>query len=463
MQKGREAATPSDRACKSDLCTIMYTSGTTGTPKGVMLSHGNLLSTVAGCMAGLDQIGAMFEQRFSPDDVLLSYLPLAHIFDRALEELFLAVGGSIGYWRGQIDGLMEDILELTPTMFPGVPRVFERVFNGVNEKLSKASYLRQGIFKGAVLIKQNFMKAGCRWDKACPLADALVFSQVKERMGGRVRMMASGSAPLPSHIEEFLKVTFCAPVVQGYGLTETCGCSFMALPTMETVGTVGGPLPLLEYRLESIPDMKYNARSVPPQGEICIRGPTVFQGYYKQPELTAEVLDADGWFHTGDVGEMLPNGTLKIIDRKKSIFKLAQGEYIAPDKVEAALSKAEVVSQIFVAGSSVESSLVAVVVPEESGLRSLVGNQRLPFSELCGSPASTRVVLSSVATAAHQAGLKPYEIPKAVLLESEQWTVENGLQTPTYKLRRPALQAKYQLALAGLYDNHRKSSRKHGL
>eukprot|EP00884_Botryococcus_braunii_P002561 jgi/Botrbrau1/12305/Bobra.0205s0004.1 len=448
---GRSKPAEPNQATPEDLCTIMYTSGTTGNPKGVMLTHSNLLHTVAGTLCSMNQLGGAMGEEFTPEDTMLSYLPLAHIFDRAMEELFMAKGARIGYWRGKIDGVLEDIQALKPTFFIGVPRVFDRVYNGVLEQVAKSNIIRQTVFKYAVQYKSYFMKQGFPHNKAAPLLDRIVFSKVKTRLGGKVRLVASGGAPLAQHVEEFLGVTMCAPVVQGYGLTETCGSSFSAFPILEMLGTVGVPLPLLDFRLEAIPEMNYDISSSPPRGEICLRGPTIFTGYYKDEEKTREVLDPDGWFHTGDVGEILPCGAVKIIDRKKSIFKLAQGEYIAPEKIEGVLSKSAVVQQALVTGTSMESSVVAIIVPFEADLRSLVHDHSTDYAKLCSSEATVKAVLAELTSQGRESGLKPFEIPKAIFIDPEPWTIENSFLTPTYKLKRSQLAQHYQEMIDAMY------------
>jgi long-chain acyl-CoA synthetase len=449
---------PPGAATRADVCTVMYTSGTTGNPKGVMVTHGGLIATVAGQVAGFDQIGGLVGQTLSPDDVMLSYLPLAHIFDRALEELFLAVGASIGYWRGRIDGVLADIGALKPTMFIGVPRVFDRVYAGVRAQLALASPLRRAIFSLALWHKARCLEAGVRWDHASPLADRLVFSKVKARLGGRVRVVASGSAPLAPHVEAFLKVAMCCPVVQGYGLTETCGASFCAMPIPRHAGRVGGALPALHYRLESVPEMGYDAHATPPRGEVLVRGPPVFKGYFRDDAQTADALTPDGWFRTGDVGELAPDGSLKLIDRKKSLFKLAQGEYVSPERVEGALGAAAGVDQVWVTGDSLRAAPVAVAVPAPAALATLAARTpgapppgKATLADLCACPAVVDAVLADLTRVGKAAGLRAFELPRALILDAAPWTVEEGLITPTFKLKRPQLRAKYAAAIADAY------------
>ncbi|XP_058106374.1 long chain acyl-CoA synthetase 4-like, partial [Magnolia sinica] len=244
--------------------------------------------------------------QLNEEDVYLSYLPLAHIFDRVIEELFISHGASIGFWRGDVKLLIEDIGELKPTIFCVVPRVLDSIYTGLTEKISSGDFLKHTLFNIAY---------------AAPLFDKVVFSKVKQGLGGKVGLILSGAAPLATHVEAFLRVVACAHVLQGYGLTETCVGTFVSLPNELS-------MPNVDVCLESVPEMGYDANSSTPRGEICVRGNTLFSGYFKREDLTKEVM-VGGWFHTGDIGEWQPNGSMEIIDRKKNIFKLSQGEYVA--------------------------------------------------------------------------------------------------------------------------------------
>ncbi|KAF5827353.1 hypothetical protein DUNSADRAFT_795 [Dunaliella salina] len=427
LEKGRKAPTPEPCPPKpGDLCTIMYTSGTTGPPKGVMITHSAMVYSISGVNSFLKH----HNEESGPDDVFLSYLPLAHIFDRLVEEYMLYVGGSIGYWQGDVKKLMDDIAALRPSVFVGVPRVFERICGGI-----------------------------C--DLASPISDWLVFNKIKARLGGRVRVIISGGAPLPVQAEDFMRVSMCAPVIQGYGLTETCAASFISNPfDNRHLGTVGAPLAHTDLRLEAVPDMGYDPNPTDgsnPRGEILIRGPGVFKGYYRDEKMTLDVLDADGFFHTGDVGELLPWGALRIIDRIKNIFKLAHGEYVAVERVENAYKMCPVVDQLWVYGSSFENFLVAVVVPKESNLRQALQQQgvasaaSMSFQQLTELPEARSTVLKMLQETGKESKLKGFEMIKAVHLEVEPFSVENDLLTPSFKLRRAPLQKKYQAVLSDMY------------
>eukprot|EP00899_Mesostigma_viride_P024273 jgi/Mesvir1/502/Mv11370-RA.1 len=436
-----------------DLCTIMYTSGTTDVPKGVMLTHGMVLNTI-GAME--KAIKVAFE--LHTDDVIISYLPLAHIFDRVAEELFLSRGLSIGYWQGDVKKLMDDIVTLKPTMFPGVPRIFDRVYTGVENAINRASWLKRTLYRVGFNRKLYYLNQGYDHERASPLFDQLVFGKIRDRLGGRVRLIISGAAPLGKHVEDFLCVTMCCPVIQGYGLTETCAASFLAIPDGSMRGTVGVPLPALEMCLEAVPEIGYSPSAEPMRGELCLRGPTVFKGYYKRDDLTSANVDEDGWFHTGDIAEInSDSGSLRIIDRKKNIFKLAQGEYVAVEHVENVLGKCSLVDMIWVYGSSYQSSLVAVVVPNQPALlawaASTAEGKDKSFEEVCHLASARAHVTEELKNTGKAAKLKGFEFVKGVILEPRPFDVERDLMTPSFKKKRPQLQKYYQAGIDELYKN----------
>lgn len=450
MEKGKAAPVEPVAPKAEDICTIMYTSGTTGDPKGVLLRHSAVMATVVSLLRYLNDI----HLPFGPGDRVLSYLPLAHIFDRSCEEMFLCCGGAIGYWQGDVKYLVDDIAALKPTMFIGVPRVYDRIYGGVLDKINAAGGIKKMLFNYAFNRKLHFIKQGVAPEKASPFFDKLVFNTVKQRLGGCVRVLVSGGAPLAPHVEEFLKVTMCAPVAQGYGLTETCAASCIADPFNSAhVFTVGPPQPNTELRLESVPEMNYDALGEQPAGEVLLRGPGLFSGYYKQEDKTTEVMDADGFFHTGDIGVLNSAGGLKIVDRKKNIFKLSHGEYIAVEKVEGTFKQAAVVEQIWVYGNSFKSTLVAVVVPKKAALTEWAASNGVSgsFEELLNNDQAKQMVLQQLTAAGKSDKLKGFEFVKAVKLESEMFAVENDLLTPTFKLKRPQLQKRYQADIDAMY------------
>ncbi|KAF2305863.1 hypothetical protein GH714_008489 [Hevea brasiliensis] len=390
---------------KTDICTIMYTSGTTGEPKG-------------------------YRRRF------IFLFPLAHVYDQIIETYCIYKGASIGFWRGDIRYLIEDAQELKPSIFCGVPRVYDRyILDSVHSKLGN-------------------LEKGLPQAQAAPLLDRLVFDKTKQTLGGRVRIMLSGAAPLPRHVEEFLRVTNCSTLSQGYGLTESCGgCLTSIGDVFPMIGTVGVPVTTIEVRLESVPEMGYDALSSVPRGEICLRGNSLFSGYHKREDLTKEVL-IDGWFHTGDIGELQPNGAMKIIDRKKNIFKLSQGEYVAVENLENTYTRCPLVSSIWIYGNSFESFLVAVVIPERQALEDWAASHNVTddFKSLCKNLKARKYILDELNSTGQTHKLRGFEMLKAVHLEPHPFDMERDLITPTFKLKRPQLLKYYKDCIDQLYS-----------
>jgi len=348
----------------------------------------------------------------------------------------------VGVMQGNVKKLMDDVVAFKPTLFIAVPRILERVCDAVEEKVANGPTASRIAFRAAFAYKLFLLHQGVsHWASGLGV-DQVIFKKVRQALGGRVRFIVSGGAPIAPHVEDFCNVCL-APVLQGYGLTETCAASFIMLPDPRMAHTVGPPLAPTEFRLESVPELKYDATASPPKGEVLIRGPMLFAGYYKDPEKTAAEHDVDGFFHTGDIATITREGCLKIIDRKKNIFKLAQGEYIAVEFLESKYSRSEAVEQVWVYGNSVESALVAVVVPKSSWLAQ--------FSNGVEDPEAKKAMVTELAKTGKEVKLKGFEMIKAVHLDSEQFTVENDLMTPSMKLKRPQLQQRYQKELDAMY------------
>ncbi|KAK7251418.1 hypothetical protein RIF29_34596 [Crotalaria pallida] len=435
---------------KSDISTIMYTSGTTGEPKGVMISNENIITLIC----GITDVLVCCDAKLDEKDVHISYLPLAHIFDRLVEEIMIWHGASIGFWRGDVKLLLDDIGELKPTILVAVPRVLDRVYTGLNQKLSSGGYMKQTVFNFAYSYKLQKMQKGQKHAEASPLFDKLVFNKVKQALGGRVRFILSGGAPLSTTVEGFLRVVACSHILQGYGLTETCAGTFLSLPNRkDMIGTVGPPVPYVDVCLKSVPDMGYDALASTPRGEICVRGKTVFSGYYKCEDLTNEVM-IDGWFHTGDIGEWKPNGAMEVIDRKKNIFKLSQGEYVAVEYLENIYGQHPVIESIWIYGNSFESFLVAIVHPNKEELELWAQAISIPiedFHTLCEDSRAKRYIVGELAKIGIEKKLKGFELIKVVHLDPDPFDMERDLITPTYKKKRPQLLKYYQNTIDNMY------------
>lgn len=433
-----------------NICTIMYTSGTSGEPKGVILTHENISTYIRGVDIFLEQ----FEDKMTVDDVYISFLPLAHILDRMIEEYFFHRGASVGFYHGEIDALKEDLLELKPTFLAAVPRVLERMHEGILKALEDLNPRRRKIFSILYKYKLKWMKLGYKQKNASPVADLLAFRKVRAGLGGRLRLIVSGSAPLSNEIEEFMRVTSCAFVVQGYGLTETCGLASLGYPDeMCMIGTVGSTFVYSELRLEEVPEMGYNPLADPPRGEICVRAKSKFAGYYKNQELTDESMK-DGWFHTGDIGEMLPNGVIKIVDRKKNLIKLSQGEYVAIEYLEKVYCITPIVEDIWVYGDSFKSAVVAVVVPHKENAEKWAqqNGHRGSFSQLCSLKKLEEYVLHELKSTAERNKLRGFEYIKGVYLVPEPFDVEHDLVTPTLKKKRDKLLKCYKVKIDEIYQ-----------
>ncbi|XVF41930.1 hypothetical protein PTKIN_Ptkin01aG0320200 [Pterospermum kingtungense] len=428
---------------REDVATICYTSGTTGTPKGVVLTHENLIANVAAFSRAL---------KFYPSDVYISYLPLAHIYERTNQILSVYHGSGVGFYQGDNLKLMDDLAALRPTIFCSVPRLYNRIYAGITNAVETSGALKESLFRIAFNSKKQAVRNG---RKASPIWDRLVFNKLREKLGGRVRFMGSGASPLSPDVLEFLRICFDCSVLEGYGMTETSSAMTLQDEGDYSTGHVGSPMSACEIKLVDVPEMNYTSDDEPyPRGEICVRGPIVFQGYYKDEVQTREVVDNDGWLRTGDIGLWLPGGRLKIIDRKKNIFKLAQGEYIAPEKVENIYAKCKFILQCFIYGDSLNSSLVAIVAVEPDVLRNWAASEGIKYEnleQLCNDPRARNAVLAEMDNVGREAQLRGFEFAKAVTLVPEPFAVENGLLTPTFKIKRPQAKAYFAKAISNMY------------
>jgi long-chain acyl-CoA synthetase len=449
-QMGRSEPRDPNPAKTSDaLAVIMYTSGTTGMPKGVMLSHRNVMATMGAAFSSFD---------IREDEIYLSYLPLAHILAFIIEMAILARGGTIGTGNPRslastaVRHCKGDLEELAPTIFVGVPAIHDRIKAGIEAKIASSGKLSQAIFKFAYNQKREAMKHG----KDTPLLNLIVFNKFKSALGGRVRFMVSGGAPLSPQCCEFMSVCFGIPFLQGYGLTETCGGSLVSeLDSLDiSARSSGGPLPCCEVKLVDVPEMGYKHTANPPTGEIYLRGPSISIGYYKNEEKTKEEWTPDGWFKTGDIGLLHPNGTFSIIDRKKNLIKPPHGEYIAPERLESVYRNCPLVAQIMVYVSSSHNEVIAFVHPNKRALEDWAESQGIKkdFAGLCQDQKVVSAVLEGLNKIWQAARLKSIEKISAVKLFEEEWTPENGWLTAAMKLRRNEVHKKYSEEIKQIYD-----------
>ncbi|XP_066093922.1 long-chain-fatty-acid--CoA ligase 1 isoform X1 [Saccopteryx bilineata] len=426
-----------------DLAVICFTSGTTGNPKGALVTHQNIVSD---CSAFVKVTENTVNP--SPDDILISFLPLAHMFERVVEFVMLSHGAKIGFFQGDIRLLMDDLKTLQPTIFPVVPRLLNRMFDRIFAQAN--STLKRWLLDFASKRKEAELRSGIIRNNS--VWDKLIFRKIQSNLGGKVRLMITGAAPVSATVLTFLRAALGCQFYEGYGQTEcTAGCC-LTMPGDWTAGHVGAPMPCNMIKLVDVEEMNYLAAKG--EGEICVKGPNVFKGYLKDPAKTAEALDKDGWLHTGDVGKWLPNGTLKIIDRKKHIFKLAQGEYIAPEKIENIYMRSEPVAQVFVHGESLQAFLVAVVVPDVETLGRWAQKRGWngSFEELCKNKDVKKAILEDMLRLGKESGLKTFEQVKGIALHPELFSVDNGLLTPTMKAKRPELRSYFRSQIDELYS-----------
>ena len=428
--------------------TIWYTSGTTGNPKGVVLSHQNIIAE----LANLQRSSFMLK----PTDIHISYLPLAHIMERVLIHAMILNGWRAGFYQGDVLKLKEDLAELKPTIFVSVPRLYWRFYDLMQSKLSELKGMKMSLANRAIKSKlANLAKTGkcthCFYDR-------LVFKKFKAVLGGRVRLCATASAPISKDILDFMKIAFCWPVIEAYGQTELAGASNATDHRDVTIGHVGGVLPSFYMKLQDVPEMDYFSTDIVdgfecPRGEVCFKGSPCFVGYFKEPEKkTAETIDSEGWLHTGDIGVILPNGALKVIDRKKNIFKLSQGEYIAAEKLEILFSKSPLIKQIFVYGDSLQAYLVTIVIPEKDEVLKEFPDQSSNYEEFINSKDFHSKLSEWFNLVRKTEKLNGLEVPKNIFCTSKEFSIEDGTLTPTFKLVRGEAKKLYIDQIRRMYD-----------
>lgn len=444
VEFGKEHEKETMLPSKDDIYCVCFTSGTTGDPKGVQLSHGNMIANITATYLNV-KVG----MSLSPSDRYLSYLPLAHMFERCCQAIIIVCGAQIGFFRGDIRKVADDLDILKPTLFITVPRLLNRIYDKIVGEVEKTKGLKKTIFNYAYRKKKSDVAKGVVrkntfWDK-------LVFQKMQAKLGGEVKLMLVSSAPMSKDVLAFIRVCFGCWVIEAYGQTESTAAITCTIAGDNTVGHVGPPTPNFMVKLVDVPEKDYSAAKG--KGEVCCKGPCVFKGYLKQPDLTKEAIDEDGWLHTGDIGEWLPEGTLKIIDRKKNIFKLAQGEYLAPEKIELAYLTSPLIAQMFIYGNSLKAHCVAIVVPDEQELTKLAASHgwEEDFKQLCESKDVKEKVMVELGKVATECKLNGFEKAKNILLHFEPFTIENGLLTPTFKNKRAAFEKKFAEELEALY------------
>ncbi|HWP38891.1 MAG TPA: long-chain fatty acid--CoA ligase [Gemmatimonadales bacterium] len=423
-------------AAPEDLATLIYTSGTTGEPKGVMLTHGNFTSNV---------VAALRVLRLTPEDSCLSFLPLSHSLERMGGHYTMFHAGATICYAESIDTIASNLLEVRPTVVIGVPRVFEKIHNKVVDTAMRGGAVKRRIFFWTQRVGRQWVECTLA-RKPVPrllefkwrLADRLVYAKLRARTGGRIRFFVSGSAPLPVDVATFF---FAArlPVLEGYGLSETSPVVTLNSLEAPRLGSVGKPIAGVDVRIA-------------PDGEILVRGPNVMAGYYNRPQATSEVLDSDGWFHTGDVGELDQDGYLRITDRKKDLIKTAGGKYVAPQLVENLARTSPFVQNSVLLGDR-RPYPILLVVPNPDAVRRFAQERGLhadSIETLLSLPDVVAKVEREVMLTMRD--LATHEMPKKVVLIPQDFTIENGLLTPSMKVKRKAVEQLYQNVIEAAYQ-----------
>ena len=422
-----------------DLATIIYTSGTTGNPKGVMLSHNNILSNVNDC-----------RPRIPADEFarVLSFLPSCHVYERMLHYLYMTVGCSI-HFAVSMDTIGENIKEIKPHMFTAVPRLIEKVFEKIMAKGEELTGLKRKLFFWSVRLAEQYEVEGKSFWYSLKLGVArkLIFIKWKEALGGEVKAIASGSAALqPRLARMFLAAGI--PVLEGYGLTETSPViSVNCLINGIKIGTVGTLIDNVEVKFAG-------------DSEILVKGPNVMMGYYKLPEKTKEDMDEDGWFHTGDIGELVENKFLKITDRKKEIFKTSGGKYVVPQAMENKFKESRFIEQIMVVGEN-QKFPAAFIVPNFSYIREWFKFQKIEITDTSNKAiCESKIVITKIneEVSVFNKGYGNWEQIKQVALFDTEFSVEGGELTPTLKLKRKIILEKYKEKFEKMYDERSSES-----
>lgn len=423
-----------------DLALIMYTSGSTGTPKGCVLTHANIIAGGT----GLSCVGISCTAYV---DTYLSFLPLAHIYAQAVELEVLAHGGRVGYARGPVALLIDDIQALQPTIMTAVPRILNTVAEKMQAQINKLPAPVRMVMNWAMKEKVKCMKEN---RPQSLILDAILFSKFRAALGGKMRVLISGGAPIMPEIFEFFSAAVTPNILQGCGLTElSSSCFVQELPVQEP-DTVGLCCPCIELKLRRIPEMpNYNPQDPEePSGEVLARGPNLFQGYYKQPEVTAESM-VDGWLATGDVVKITKTKQIKVIDRVKQLVKLENGEYISLTTLTECYTLAEGIGFIFVYADAKHAEPIAIVWPSPDMKKKWESEG---ISDITTSPKVHDEIITSLGEAHQKRNLRKFEKINHVLVHIDDPTVENGLLTPSLKAQYNKIKVKYFDELNALYD-----------
>ena len=427
----------SDAVGPDDLASIIYTSGTTGDPKGAMLTHSNFMSNAQAAMRIVS---------ITPDDVFLSFLPLSHVFERMGGHYLPLSGGATIAYAESLFTIRQDMQEVRPTIMMSVPRLYEGMHERIIRSVKEGSSTKQKIFHWSVGVGAKVSQAIQRKRKPNPIlslkasiANKLVFQKLKAVTGGRLRFFVSGGAPLSKAIAEFFHAAGIL-ILEGYGLTETSPVISVNQPDRWKFGTVGPIVPGVEVKIAE-------------DGEILSRGPHIMQGYFNKPSDTAEAIDADGWFHTGDIGEIDEEGFLAITDRKKNILVLSNGKNVAPQPIENQLKQSPYISEIMLLGDQ-HKSVAALIVPSLDEIKEYAKEQQLETGDMAAllqTQEIQRLIRGEINQ--YSSDLADFERVRRFTLMAEEFSEKSGEMTPTLKLKRSVVMENHKAAIEQMYGD----------
>ena len=438
LARGRGAAVPAGNPGSDSIADFVYTSGTTGQPKGVMLSHGNIVSNV-------NSIRSCFP--VVPEDRTLAFLPWAHVYGQVVEVDVLISAGASTAINDDVSKLLSNLAEVKPTMLVAVPRIFNKLYLAVRQQIGARPRILQTLFRTglhAALLHQRGVQTGPLQALARALADRLIFRKVRGRFGGRLKYLISGSAALSSEVAEFIE-GLGLEVYEGYGLTETSPIVTANRPGARRLGSAGRPIPGVRVEIDE------SATPEPGEGEILVYGPNVMKGYHGREAETRSAMREDGGLRTGDVGHFDADGYLWITGRIKEQYKLENGKYVTPSPLEEALKLSPYVSNVMLYGAN-RAYNVAVVALSEQSLRQWTLENGIELGDPLSNPAVRSLIEREIERCS--AGFRSFERPRDFVLTLEDFTAENDMLTPTLKLKRRNVLEKYRDALDALYQRH---------